>query len=94
MNEETIANAAAAAAGQGPLPVAEPKKRIFQPCPCGAVPEVLMLEVDRNAKVAHASCGTCGTWGVDFLRGLSQEPEDILDKAQLAWDAAPRSIAS
>lgn len=92
MNEETIANAAAAAAKQGA--VSEPKQRTYQRCPCGVVPEQLMLEVDRNAKVARASCGTCGTWGVDFLRGLSTEPEQILDKAQLAWDAAPRSIAS
>ena len=65
-------------------------KRIYQPCPCGAVPEQLVLEVNQESKVGRATCGNCGVWGVDFLRGLAREQEPILDKAQAAWDAAPR----
>jgi hypothetical protein len=76
-----------------PLGKAETKadaKRIYVACPCGEVPEQLILEVNQESKVGRASCGACGTWGVDFLRGVAREPEAILDKAQAAWDAAPR----
>ena len=67
------------------------KKRIYTPCPCGAVPEQLLLEVNQESKVGRVTCGTCGVWGLDFLRGHEREQEGILDKAQASWDAAPRS---
>lgn len=66
-----------------------PTKRQFAPCPCGKVPEQLMLEIDERNKLGRASC-PCGAWGVEFLRGFEKEPEKILDKAQQAWDSAPR----
>ena len=65
-------------------------KRIYQPCPCGTVPEQLFLEVNQDSKVGRVTCGNCGAWGVDFLRGHEREQEPMLDKAQAAWDAAPR----
>lgn len=69
-------------------------KRIYLPCPCGAIPEQLLLEVNQESKVGRVTCGNCGSWGVDFLRGHAREQEDILDKGQAAWDAAPRPSAS
>jgi hypothetical protein len=91
---ETIEHAAASAAGNAekrqPEAMTEEPKRIYAQCPCGAIPEQLVLEVPQQGKIGRASCATCGTWGVEFLRGVSQEPEMILDKAHAAWDAAPR----
>ena len=71
-------------------PPARQPQRKFAPCPCGKVPDKLILEVDQNSKVGRANC-PCGEWGVDFLRGVESEPERILDKAHAAWDAAPRA---
>lgn len=98
MSEETIEQAAAAATGPGPTAPPEdqpnrpeePVKRVFKACPCGQVPERLLLEINRDSKVGRATCGTCGTWGLEFLRGHEEDPERILDKAQAAWDAGPR----
>ncbi len=66
-----------------------PPKRVYQPCPCGKVPEQLMLEVNEQNKLGRALC-PCGVWGLEFLRGFEKDPEKILDKAQQAWDSAPR----
>jgi len=67
-----------------------PPKRIFKACFCGAVPEGLILEMNKESKIGKATCGTCCTWGLDFLRGIEHDPEKIMDKAQAAWDAGPR----
>lgn len=74
------------------LPEAPPE-RVYAPCPCGQVPEQLIIEIPQQGKIGRASCGTCGTWGVEFLRGVTSENEVILDKAQAAWDSAPRGSA-
>lgn len=74
----------------GQIPVMSQEPRTFAPCPCGKVPDKLLLEVDQNSKVGRATC-PCGAWGVDFLRGLETDPEKILDKAHKEWDAAPRA---
>lgn len=68
------------------------KERTYKPCPCGKVPEQLIIEIPQQGKLGRAVCGICGEWGVDFLRGMTQDPESILDKAQAAWDAAPRPL--
>jgi hypothetical protein len=94
LSEETIAEAAAAAAATPVEPEAPPATevpRAYQDCPCGATPERLVIEISEQNKVGRASCSACGTWGVEFLRGHTMEQEAILDKAHAAWDAAPRS---
>lgn len=76
-----------------PVPPAPPKeqpKRHYQPCPCGKTPERLMLEVQQDSKVGRAYGDCCGTWAVEFLRGIETNHEKILDKAHTAWDTAPR----
>jgi hypothetical protein len=88
---ETIEQAAEAAASGAKQE--QPEKREFKACPCGVVPEQLLLEVPQQGKVGRATCGTCGVWGMDFLRGHTQDPEAILDKAHAAWDSAPRASA-
>jgi len=68
----------------------ETTDRIFEPCPCGAVPEKLMLQVSEKSKLGFASGSCCDDWKIEFLRGNATDPEVILDKAQLAWDSARR----
>jgi hypothetical protein len=70
----------------------EEPKRIFKQCPCGKVPEKLVLEVDQQSKLGRAMGDCCATWAVEFLRGQTTDPEQILDKAHAAWDAAPRPL--
>ena len=72
-------------------PAQELKPRQYRVCPCGKTPTQLILEVSQEGKVGRATADCCGIWGVDFLRGYAREPEAILDKAQAAWDAAPRT---
>lgn len=97
---ETIEQAAAAAAKgpdaavKDPPPPPPPPKRLFVACPCGKIPEKLILEMNQESKVARAVGGCCGSWAIEFLRGFETEPEAILDKAHAAWDAAPRAAVS
>lgn len=84
-DDPSIADAAAAA-------IVEPEKRTYAPCPCGQVPEQLIIEIPQQGKIGRASCGTCGAWGIEFLRGVTQDNEVILDKAHAAWDSAPRAV--
>lgn len=72
-------------------PVVETEKRVYLPCPDGSIPEKLIIEVNQDSKIGRVSGDSCPDWGVDFLRGNTVDQEKILDKAQAAWNAAPRA---
>ncbi len=79
---------------QAPAPNAAPEtppQHVYAPCPCGQVPESLLIEVAQDNKVARAAGNCCATWYVEFLRGNTVDQQVITDRATKAWDAAPRS---
>lgn len=61
------------------------------PCPCGERNVTVMLDIPQGSKVGRATCGTCGTWGVDFLVPRSQDQNLAGKKAAEAWNDAPRA---
>jgi len=67
-----------------------PQRIELRPCPCGELSVTLMMDAAPNSKIGRATCGTCGTWGVDFLVPRSQDQNLVGMKAAEAWNEAPR----
>ena len=67
---------------------------VLSSCPCGSTNVNLMIDLPQGSKVGRATCGACGTWGVDFLAPRTQD-QDLLGKvAAKAWNEAPRITAT
>lgn len=62
----------------------------LRPCACGATEFNLMIELPQSSKVGRATCGACGTWGIDFLAPRTQDQNLISSAAAKAWNEAPR----
>lgn len=62
----------------------------LSPCACGATDFNLMIELPQSSKVGRATCGACGTWGIDFLAPRTQDQNLISGAAAKAWNEAPR----
>lgn len=91
LTDETIAEAVSKAVNakpeKEPMPVA--------PCPCGAQPGGLMIEMPERAKYGIAMGDCCGVWMVEFRNGYTQDRDMTLRRAHEAWNNAPRpAIAS
>lgn len=72
----------------------ETEVKPLAPCPCGIVPEVLLLEMPERAKYGRAighGNGCCGEWGIEFRNGYTADPDESAEKARKAWDKAPRA---
>ncbi len=63
----------------------------LKPCPCGAVPESLLIEADAGGN-ARAAGDCCGRWHVVFTfnseQGITVAAMESL--ADQAWNNAPR----
>lgn len=68
----------------------EAEKIVLEPCPCGKIPEGLMIEMQERAKYGRVMGNCCTEWAVEFRNGYSEDQERTLVKAQQAWNAAPR----
>ena len=67
------------------------KKPEILPCPCGASPDGVGISMPQGSQVGHASCKSCGVWGVDFLIPKVQDKAIIITTAIMAWNGAPRA---
>lgn len=86
--EPSIAQAAAEAANPEKAPAILPPLR---PCPCGQVPNRLILEMQRQAKYGNALGECCANWAVEFRNGFTADQEESVVRATEAWNAAPRA---
>lgn len=60
------------------------------PCPCGKVPERLMIEMPQRAKYGLTMGDCCASWAVEFRNGYTDDPNKTADLARQAWQEAPR----
>lgn len=67
-----------------------PPKVELKPCPCGATPEGLLIEMPERAKYGVTMGDCCGVWLVEFRNGYTNDREVTLKRAQDAWNNAPR----
>ena len=60
-------------------------------CPCGKVPEALVIEGQNRQKWQHVAGTCCGTWEVEFRTSYypNGSPE-LMELAIAAWNDAPR----
>ena len=73
-----------------PAPQIPPPQPPLAPCPCGQVPERLMIEMPQRAKYGLAMGDCCAEWAVEFRNGYTDNPNETAARAREAWDAAPR----
>lgn len=73
-------------------PKQRPKLEL-KPCPCGATPEGLYIEMPERGKYGLASPQCCSVWTVEFRNGFEGNQEITLQKAAKAWNDAPRATA-
>jgi len=61
------------------------------PCPCGQVPEKLIVDASEHARCALVSGYCCGEWAIGFRTNRSKfDSEENIRRAREAWNAAPR----
>ncbi len=62
------------------------------PCPCGQVPEKLIVEYSgQGSKWAMVNGYCCGEWNIEFRTYYEPlDSEKIMRLAREAWNAAPR----
>ena len=75
--------------GDGQITKTPPPLRV---CPCGEVPENLVVEIQSNGKYGYVFGTCCGQWLIEFRNGMSKEPETTAKRAQAAWTAGPRGV--
>lgn len=75
-----------------PTPNTEAKaKPKLMPCPCGEVPDGLMIELGgERAKTGYVTGSCCFGWRIEFLNQYEPDQEAQLIKARKAWNEAPR----
>jgi len=60
-------------------------------CPCGKIPEKLMICANENKKIGEAYCPHCQTWGVEFRsNNLKFNHPEVVRVARETWNLAPR----
>lgn len=74
--------------------VAQTPKNELEPCPCGEVPAELNLEVGQRAKYGRVVGSCCGEWSIEFRNGYTTDMAVTVQRAQKAWNDAPRSAGS
>ena len=76
-----------------PQPENQPQPELkidLEPCPCGKVPEGLMIEMQERGKYGRTMGDCCAEWAVEFRNGYTADQQETLKKAAAAWNAAPR----
>jgi hypothetical protein len=68
----------------------EHEPRQLQPCPCGTIPENLVIEVRERAKYGLVSGSCCSEWHVEFRNGYTDDNALTTSRAADAWNQAPR----
>lgn len=65
----------------------------LKPCPCGKIPEALIIvENGQGAKWAVASGDCCGEWMIEFRTHYNKfGSKECRDLANAAWNEAPRA---
>ena len=65
-------------------------------CPCGEIPERLVLEdANQGRKWAWASGSCCTGWYVEFCTGYHPiDSKECIDYATEAWNEAPRGATN
>ena len=64
------------------------------PCPCGEVPEDLIIRVPQGSKYGTVAGQCCGDWVLEFKAGYPKSNEELSNQAEVAWNAAPRGVAA
>ena len=60
-------------------------------CPCGEVPERLVIQPDGGGKWASASGDCCGYWSIEFRANYkAPDSPECIALAARAWHDAPR----
>jgi hypothetical protein len=59
----------------------------LKPCPCGKVPELLVIPEGTKWAQTYGNC--CGEWTIEF-RSQCKEGDELMALAIEAWNAAPR----
>ncbi len=72
-------------------PAADAEKVPLTPCPCGAVPEGLLVELQPRSKYGRVQGDCCGDWMIEFKAAFNEAPEQVALRAKAAWEAAQRS---
>jgi len=62
------------------------------PCPCGEVPDGLIMECSERAKIGRAAGQCCGSWYVEYLNRFEGDQNKMLVNAVKAWNDSPRAI--
>ena len=61
------------------------------PCPCGKVPERLIIVPNDGYKHAFAVGECCGDWHIEFRTNYEKfDSPECMAFAQAAWNDAPR----
>jgi hypothetical protein len=78
---------------QEPIEKAELEAPSLAPCPCGVVPENLLIEMPERAKYGRTMGDCCGEWSVEFRNGYTTDPNLTTERARRAWNEAPRQVS-
>lgn len=71
-------------------PTADAKKIPLTACPCGQVPETLMVELAPRSKLGKVQGDCCGYWIIEFKAAFNETPQQVAIRAKTAWQAALR----
>jgi len=61
------------------------------PCPCGEVPNGLIMECSERAKFGRAAGQCCGSWYIEYFNRFESDQNKMLAYAVTAWNDSPRA---
>lgn len=72
-------------------PTEIPPQITLAPCPCGEVPNGLIMECSERAKFGRAAGQCCGSWYVEYFNRFEGDQNKMLVNAVKAWNESPRA---
>ena len=64
----------------------------LKPCPCGKVPERLLITGAERSRWREVDGDCCGHWMLEFRSDyLADDDPELMERAIEAWNSAPRA---
>jgi hypothetical protein len=69
-----------------------PQPQPYARCPCGKVPDAIIVECQERAKWGRVMGNCCAEWSLEFKNNYMSDPQETQRRASKAWNEAPREV--
>lgn len=65
--------------------------KLLKKCPCGDIPESLLIEEGSSCKYSFTCGMCCNEWSVEFRTTYTNDEDKLMSLAIDAWNSAKRA---